>query len=307
MSALSDIQTKLPWSGQPAKFPTITIAVAGEQVLAAELPPGRYTIGGSPLSDFCLPMLAEDQLCIMECQTEDKHEVILLENIAPSLSINKSRASSPSQEITLTSPLILQVDDVVIEIRSQRILRNYTPIAFFVAALCLLFAGWWVSTPEHIGMAPMQAVTSTRTMPLPTSDAVMQELRTRIVQTDLAGRLTVHQEQEGIVVRGQLARNLTTLWREVLVNIRQRSQVRVRAEVSPIPQEADGRAEIAGVLLEPRKALIGRDDRVRLEGEELPSGWTIESISQQSVRLGREGLIDIIALPGMPVQAGNAE
>jgi hypothetical protein len=299
MLGLPTSLTKMLPNRSPAKFPTITIAVAGEQVLSSELPQGRYTIGGSSLADFCLPMLDDDQLCTIECVVEQGNDIINLSDISPQLFINGKRSRDKTASIALNDVLRLTVDEVVIEVRSQRVKRNLMPYVLFGGAVVLLVAGWVVGNPPpQPGLAPMQAVSSAAGVPLLTKEAVITELNHRLGQADLASRLTVHDETRGVVIKGQLARNLTSPWRELLMQIRQRAQVPVIAEINPIPAEASGRHDVAGVLVEPRRLVVARNGKTFMDGEELPSGWRIESISLGNVRLSRDGLIDDLNLPG---------
>lgn len=300
---MDQLRQRLPFSAPPPKPPTITIAIGGEQALSTELAPGRYTVGGSPISDFCIHTLRDDRLCTIELLQRPDADVLIIHDPAPGLRLDGERIAG-SIETDIDGVTRLAYGDVVIELRAERAAPKLIPYMLMGGALVLLIVGLGLDSglprpPLNVEapvMAPKPGSLASRT-------AVIEELRRRLTQADLISRIQLADEPRGVVATGTLPRSHTARWREILTEVRARSTVPLIADIAPVPEEADGRAEIAGVMLEPHRFVMGQDGRARNEGEELPSGWRIEAISTNDVTLARDGLTDRIRLPGAGLSA----
>jgi hypothetical protein len=74
----------------------------------------------------------------------------------------------------------------------------------------------------------------------------------------------------------------------VIAGVRKRNAVPVIAELTL--QDGPAAAQVAAVLLSPRKLVVGRDGRHYGIGDRLPDGTLVAGIDEDSARFVRDGL-----------------
>jgi hypothetical protein len=290
----------------PAPFElelTIVVPGAGRVVSTTfALAPGDYTIGASLGCDIVAPLLREPRIARVVLGARGLRAPLALIPLVEGMSF-RDKPVRPGQQVADRRVMIVRGEGVQLRLTQAGAVdgaaaaglppRRKLAIAVLgLASLALALVSTFVGQDAPAPPPPVLPVRAAGPAgPVLRSGADLERLARSV---DIAAPVRVHREGEVIVLEGSLSDDEHARLVETLAAAARRDPAAppVRLDLDPAPV---ARA-VAGIVLAPRRYVVGRDGARYAEGQVLPGGWRIERIGSERLFVSRAGIAETMRI-----------
>jgi hypothetical protein len=150
------------------------------------------------------------------------------------------------------------------------------------------------SLPSFATSEGMEAMPGT----VASGSALSSELKERLRAADLLHVVSVQESAEQATLSGTVNTAENLRLRDVLAGFQGRIKPPLSLRNMVAYSRPEGDTLIAGVVLKPVKAVVSDNGELVTENELLPSGWRVVRIAESGIEVTRDGLTQVVVLPG---------
>lgn len=301
---------------EPRLGPRFSVTVSGPGGGATRhLGEGEFVVGNAISADLVLPALAEPEVLLLRLESHGPFGTITVVPLVPGLRLrdrtlpvgvpvpagDRAIVSVGSLELALSCleqpaevaapapkvPMLpIPTGMRITRPSPQPIparLRMPVVLMLLAAALAAMGFGGWRMTQAVLGGLERLAADSG-----PAAERAARDLNRQVSGGWLGDKGQVQVRDNAVVLRGRITPEEGARVQDVIAGVRKRNAVPVIAELTL--QDGPAAAQVAAVLLSPRKLVVGRDGRHYGIGDRLPDGTLVAGIDEDSARFVRDGL-----------------
>lgn len=307
-------------------------------VTERHLGPGLVLIGGGLQADLVVATLLDAELCEVALPP-DSTQPLRVTALVEGLVVN-GRALKTGQSLSAPEHE-LAIDNVTIRIMpaeaampdaapktSERLIdwleqsKNTLPshgavglvrdnpayVLFGAAALFALVAFLISGLPSAKFKLPTDALNASATAARDTMTSTLTELRRRFASADLGPFVRAEANGGAIRLSGSANPQQAQRLDDIIKLVSKPGGIAIRNEV--VMTSADAATGVESIVTAPMRGVVVTGGQMFSEGQTIPSGWTIEKIAQNEVRMKRDSIEHVIIMketaPELQASAGAA-
>jgi hypothetical protein len=296
---IASLQARLPSArrSEPAAAGRIAVTGADGRTVERDLPYGETVLGAGLNADIIVPELPAAEALLLRAERALTSTRFTLVAVAPGIMLR-------DRELPVGVPtpggdrLRLDIGRVAVLVTPRaapvaRAPRGSSRLALpllllALAAGALAMGGWRGSKVIVSSLDPAAGLN------LPTSapDRAIRDLNRQLKGGWLESSGKAQPGPDGVLLRGNILPQEADRLREVVDNVARRNDVKIITDLTV--QGGPGSAQVAAVLLTPRRAVVGIDRRRYGVGDRMADGTEIKAIGEDSVTLLHNGLEEVL-------------
>lgn len=265
-------------------------------ILAQDLAAGSYAIGGDLGCDIILPDVSEPLLATLDVEVVGNRFVASMQVEANGLTVNDEIVDAgrvfPEQRSLRFAYGAFEFSVIGEKVRAEGETKSgglSVTNWLFGAALLVAAAAGAVQLTSGKTTAPVVPRVINPVQP-PNPDEVRAKdlfatLTRRIAAADLAEKVKLRQQGTFVTATGTLSEFEYLRWRELTASL---ATADLGLLKSSIDLEPFGQDLVAGFGWSPQAYVVTKQGQRYREGDTLPSGWKIDSITRQGIRLRKD-------------------
>lgn len=265
-------------------------------ILAQDLAAGSYAIGGDLGCDIILPDVSEPLLATLDVEVVGNRFVASMQVEANGLTVNDEIVDAgrvfPEQRSLRFAYGAFEFSVIGEKVRAEGDAKSSGISVtnwLFGAALLVAAAAGAVQLTSGKTTAPVVPRVINPVQP-PNPDEVRAKdlfatLTRRIAAADLAEKVKLRQQGIFVTATGTLSEFEYLRWRELTSSL---ATADLGLLKSSIDLEPFGQDLVAGFGWSPQAYVVTKQGQRYREGDTLPSGWKIDSITRQGIRLRKD-------------------